>query len=174
MKIDTSISKNYFGLFDEARGIAIYKKSVLKNRKSKTLSYTQGKIIGFVLLFLLSLLFAFLCTFNCHMVWLPLLSYLITIIYLAHAVINTIGIYSFRKKQKFSNTILIDENGITDESYYGIKMIFKWKKIIGVVIGKHTITILTDTPVYFYFDIAKKEDVIKAIDKYGNKDLIIE
>lgn len=99
LKIDTSISKNYFGLFDEARGIAIHKKNVLKNRKSKTLSYTQGKIIGFVLLFLLSLLFAFLCTFNCHMVWLLLLSYLITIIYLAHAVINTMGIYSFRKKE---------------------------------------------------------------------------
>lgn len=69
---------------------------------------------------------------------------------------------------------MIDENGITDESYYGIKMILKWEKITGVVIGKHTITILTDTPVYFYFDIAKKEDVIKAIDKYGNKDLIIK
>lgn len=174
MKIDTNISNNYFSCFDEARGVAIHKKSVLKNRKSKMLSYTQGKIIGFVLLFLLSLLFAFLCTLNCHMVWLLLLLYLITIIYLTQAVINIVGIYSFRKKQKFSNTILIDENGITDESYYGIKMIFKWEKITGVVIGKHTITILTDTPVYFYFDIAKKEDVIKAVEKYGNKDLIIK
>lgn len=174
MKIDTNISRNYFSCFDEARGVALHKKSVLKNRKSKTLSYIQGKIIGFVLLFLLSLLFAFLCRFNCYMVWLPCLTYLITIIYAVQAVISTMGIYSFRKKRGFKNTILIDENGITDESYYGIKMIFKWEKITGVVIGKRAITVLTDTPVYFYFDISKKEDIIKAIEKYANKDLIIE
>lgn len=174
LKIDTSISKNYFVIFDEARGVAIHKKSVLKNRKSKTLSYTQGKIIVFVLLFLSSLLFAFFCKFNCYMVWLYFLTYLITIIYLAFAVISTIEIYSFREKRGFKNTILIDENGITDESYYGIKMMFKWEKITGVVIGKRAITVLTDTPVYFYFDISKKEDIIKAVEKYGNKDLIIE
>ena len=75
---------------------------------------------------------------------------------------------------QFSNTILIDKNGITDESYYGIKMIFNWSKIKGVVIGKRAITILTDTHIYFYFDISKKSEVIKAIEKYGNSDLIIE
>lgn len=174
MKIDTSISKNYFTLFDESRGVAIHKKSILKRRKSNTLSYLQGKLIVFILLFILDIFFAFLCRFNCYMVCFTCLTYLITLVYLFCTVINIIGIYKFRKKQQFSNTILIDKNGITDESYFGIKMIFRWEKITGVVIGKYTVTILTDTPIYFYFDISKKKEVIKAVEKYGNKDLIIK
>lgn len=35
LKIDTNISKNYFSCFDEARGIALHKKKVLKNKKIK-------------------------------------------------------------------------------------------------------------------------------------------
>ena len=52
-------------------------------------------------------------------------------------------------------------------------MIFSFDKIKCIVVGKYTVTILTDTPVYFYFDISKKEDIIEAIEKYGDKDKII-
>ena len=53
-------------------------------------------------------------------------------------------------------------------------MIFNWDKIKAVVIKKYSVTILTDTNVYFYFDIKLKEDIIKCIKKYGSKTLIIE
>ena len=174
MKIETNISKNYFARFDEARGVALHKKSVLKNRKSKTLSYTQSRLIVFIILFILSILSCFLPYFNLCLFILPWLMFLITFLYLIYIIIDITSVYIFRKRMQFSNTILIDKNGITDESYYGIKMIFNWSKIKGVVIGKRAITILTDTPIYFYFDISKKAEVIKAIEKYGNSDLIIE
>ena len=41
MKIETDISKKFFSRFDEARGIALHKKSILKNKNPKTLSYTK-------------------------------------------------------------------------------------------------------------------------------------
>lgn len=104
----------------------------------------------------------------------PIILYLISFIYLTYTIIDIIEIYNIRKKQQFSNMILIDKDGITDESYYGIKMMFKWEKITGIVIGKHTVTVLTDTPVYFYFEISKKDDIIKAVEEYGNKNLIIK
>ena len=174
MKIETDISKKFFSRFDEARGIALHKKSVLKNKNPKTLSYTKGSLLIIILLFILSIVFALFCRFNWRLFFLPCLTYLIAIIYLIYVVSIIIETYNFRKKLQFKNTIIIDENGITDKSYKKIKMIFSWNKIKGIVIGKYTITVLTDTPVYFYFDISKKDDVIKAIEKYGKKNLIIK
>ena len=55
----------------------------------------------------------------------------------------------------------------------GIKMTFNWDKVLGVVIGKYTVTILTDTPCYFYFKIDDKRKIIKVLEKYGEEDKII-
>ena len=49
-------------------------------------------------------------------------------------------------------------------------MIFSWDKIKGFVVGKYTVTILTDTPIYFYFNISKKDEILKAIEKYEPRD----
>ena len=83
-------------------------------------------------------------------------------------------IYQVRKKEHFTNVVKIDKNGITDESYYGIKMVFSWDKISALVVGKHTVTVLTDSPIYFYFNISEKDEVLKAIDKYEEKDKLVD
>ena len=133
----------------------------------------QERLVIFIILYIISLLSSLLCCNGCNIIFFSCLIYLISIIYLIITFCNVISIYNFRKKHNFKNSIVIDKNGITDESYHGIKMIFKWEKIIGIVISKYTVTILTDTPVYFYFNISKKDDVISAIEKYGDKEKII-
>lgn len=174
MKIETNISKNYFLRFDEARGIAFHKKNILRNKQNQSISFIQTKGIFFILLLILSILFSYLPYYNPYLFMLPFLMFLITFAYLVSTIVELIGVYHFRKKQNFKNIILIDKNGVTDQSYYGIKMTFAWNKITGVVVGRRTVTILTDTPIYFYFDISKKDDIIKAVEKYGKRDLIIE
>ena len=119
------------------------------------------------------MLLKLLCCINYHFCILSFFLYLASVIYLIAMLVNILTIYRFRKKQKFNNTIIIDKNGITDESYYGIKMIFSFDKINAIVVGKYTVTILTDTPCYFYFDVKEKENIIKAIEKYNKEVRII-
>ena len=47
-------------------------------------------------------------------------------------------------------------------------------KILGVVVKKNTVTILTDTGIYFFFFFEEKEAILKAIRKYHKNILIIE
>ena len=165
MKINSDISKDFFSLFDEARGIALRRKKILKNKSSKCLTYMQRKLLILSIMFVVSLFFLILCC------WIVAL---VAVVYLIHAITTIALVYFYRKDQDFKNTITIDKHGITDESYFGIKMTFRWEKITGVVIGKRTVTILTDMPIYFYFDISSKDDIIKAIEKYGDSKKIIK
>lgn len=174
MKIDTNITNKFFSRFDEARGIALHKKEILKKRKNKSLSYSQRKLMGFIVLFGFSFIFMALANFHWLFLKLSFAMYILANVYIIHALVTVVTIYNFRFRQDFKSEILLDKNGITDESYYGIKMIFKWDKVLGIVIGKYTVTIITDSPCYFYFDISKKDEVLKAINKYADKKLIIE
>ena len=96
------------------------------------------------------------------------------IIYILYSIIRTTWSYNFKKKNNFENTIILDEEGLTDKSFYGIKITITWDKIKAFVIKKHTITVITDTSLYFFFDIKEKDQVLKAIDKYSKNTLIIE
>ena len=99
---------------------------------------------------------------------------LVALVYLIVTIGSFVSNYYFRKKRNFSNKVIIDKTGLTDESFYNIKMIFKWDKILAIVVGQETVTFLTDTPVYFYFNISEKEKIMKAIKKYGHLDKVIE
>lgn len=174
MKIESDVSKNYFLRFNEARGIVLHQKVVLKEKKSKVLSYIPSKLLMFCLFLVIGILVIYLCQFNFYLFTVGFWIILFGVFYLLAALAAIISSYYFRKNRNFRNTNLIDKVGIYDESFYGIRMLFKWDKIKGVVVGKYSVVILTDTPVYFYFDISKKEDILKCVHKYGKKDLIIE
>jgi len=83
-------------------------------------------------------------------------------------------VYEQKYKSNFMTSITIDERGILDESFYGIKMLFKWNKIVAVIVGKHSIVILTDTPIYFFFSKRDSKKIIKIIERYHKKIMIIE
>ena len=170
MKIETDISNDFFHCFDEARGVAQHKAKILQTKSARPLSYLQGKIVTVCILLLMSAVLLFLGCINIRFITASWLIIILAIIYLLHALATIIVIHNIRKKQNFKNSIIIDKNGITDESYYGIKMIFSWDKIKGFIVGKYTVTILTDTPIYFYFNISKKDEILKAIEKYEPRD----
>ncbi len=88
--------------------------------------------------------------------------------------LSIIKVYELKYRNNFISSVTIDERGIIDESYYGIKMLFKWNKIASVVIGKHSVVILTDTPVYFFFNRRDSKKIIKTIERYHRKTMIID
>ena len=162
--------KNYFKCYDEARGVAMNKKYILKNKKLNLFSYTDYMYLIFGILFFLSIIFILSKDFDIFM--LGILLMIVDILFLFGVFISTYIMYNFCRKRKMPLKVLIDKNGITNSSYYDIKMIFKWEKILGIVVKKNSITILTDTPIYFYFDKSCEKKLIKEIKKY-KKDITI-
>lgn len=171
MKIESNVGNNYFKIYSESHGVAINKNKILKAKKSKCLNYFQMILIIFLSILILSILLILLN--NCYTLSLSILFITFNIVFISLSLLQIISTYFYRKSKKFNNSIIIDKEGITDNSFQGIKMVFSWDKIKGVVIKKYSITILTDTRCYFYFDISNKDDIIKSVNKYGSKDLII-
>ncbi len=173
MKISSELSHSYCACFDEARGIAMNKKTVLKNRNPKCISYLQMKLLTFILLIVLAILLAGISYLSICFYIFSLLLILIATVYFIISIFLILSLYTYRLKWQ-TNKVLMNKTGISGETCYGIKYSFKWDLITAVVIGKYSVTILTDTPCYFYFDISKKDEIIKAIEKYDNKNKIIK
>lgn len=172
MKLKTRITKDFYKYFDEARGIAIQKKKVLKNKNSSCFTYTQIQLIVFIIMLVIGLLFMLLGEIDYKGYIIGAVIFILSLCYIAGCIVSVIGYYNFRKSCS-KKGLLIDENGITDESFYGIKMTFSWKKILGIVITKNTVTFLTDTPIYFYLDKSSQNDIIGIAERYNVQDKII-
>lgn len=170
MKIECTIN-NYFKTYNEARGVVLNKKKILRKRNSRCMNYLTRILL--TLLFVLLIVIMMSITKSLCLYDLGVIILFIELVNIAFTLASNITFYVFRKKRNFTSTIVINEEGLIDTSFQGIKMIFSWDKIKGVVIKKYSITILTDTSCYFYFDIKSKEDILKAVEKYGSKDLII-
>lgn len=170
MEIKTNMKKSYLKNYNEAKGIAVNKKRVLKYKTNKVPTYLTSALITITLLSLCTILFSIIDTSNIFKTF-----FLVSlIIYISYSIIRTIWSINFKKKQKYLNTIIIDENGITDSSFYNIKININWNKITAIVIKKYTITFITDTHLYFFFDISKKEEILKLVKQYSKEHLVID
>ena len=174
MKINTNIKKNFLTCFDEARGVALYRNKILTKKTNKCFTFLQTRFFTFLALIIISLICMVLGCFHPRMFLMSCFVSFVAFIYLAVTVYQIVAIYKFRKEQGFDNTVTFSKEGMIDESFYGIKMTFKWEKVLAVVIKKYTITILTDTPAYFYFNITEKNNILKALEKYQVKDKVID
>ena len=167
MKIGSLMTKNMYKCYSEARGIAQNKRTILRKRKAKTFTFLGTSIINTLLIMVI--LLCFVLYYN--------LSYLYLLLALAPIVLNHIYIFFYLrkiKKRRKINYNIFDREGIHDESFYGIKMLFTWKKVKAIVIGKYSVVVLTDTPCYFYYGIDVKDDIIEAVELYSRKNKIID
>lgn len=170
MEIKTNMKKSYLRNYNEAKGIAVNKKRVLKHKTNKVPTYLSSVLITIILLLTCTILFSLIDSSNIFKnIFLTIL-----ITYTSYSILRTIWSVNFKKKQNYLNTIVIDENGITDSSFYNIKININWNKITAIVIKKYTITFITDTHLYFFFDISKKEEILEQVKKYSKENLVIE
>ena len=166
MKINSGSPNNLYSCYNEARGVAQNKNYVLRKKKAKTWTFLQTSIINTFLIAIILLCIISYCD----------LSYWYLLLCFVPIVFNHIYLFFYLRKikryqKRFFN--IFDEDGIHDESFYGIKMLFTWKKIQAIVIGRKSIVVLTDTPCYFYYGIDKKHDILDAIEMYSKKKKII-
>ena len=171
MEIKSNMKKTYLRNYNEAKGIVVNKKRVLKHKTNKVPTYLTSALITITLLSICTILFSIIDSSNIF----KTIFLVILITYISYSIIRTIGSILLKKNQiDLINTITIDENGITDKSFFKIKINLSWDKIKAVVVKKYTVTFITDTQLYFFFDIKDKEEILKQVKKYSKETLIIE
>lgn len=171
MEIKSNMKKTYLRNYNEAKGIAVNKKRVLKHKTNKVPTYLTSALITITLLSLCTIIFSIIDSSNIFKMF-----FLVSLItYISYSIIRTISSILLKKNQiDLINTIVIDEEGITDKSFFKIKINVSWDKIPAVVVKKHTVTFITDTQLFFFFDIKNKEEILKLVKKYSKNTLIIE
>lgn len=172
MKIRSNIKKNFFKCGNESLGVMVNKNYILKTHKNPNYNYSEHVLLITIIILLFAGILSLLGSKPLLVIALALT--LIAFFYLMFNIIFVIKMYCIRRNSKFKNEIEIDGGGIHDKSYFGIEMTFDWNKIKAIVVRKHTVIVITSTPIYFFFDITKKDDLVEAITKYKKTIPVIE
>lgn len=161
MEIKSNLKNNYLKIYNEARGVVINRSLVLKRKNARCLGYFQMV----ALLFCLFVVMTIAVYFGVNR-WVFYFLLVVDFLILLIPIIRTIWNYRWKKANNFENTILIDKDGITDKSFKGIKITIGWDKIRGIVVKKYSLTIITKTSIYFYFDAKEQDKILKECLKY--------
>ncbi|MBR4262150.1 MAG: hypothetical protein IKQ35_02155 [Bacilli bacterium] len=172
MKIKSNLSVNFFTIYGDARGIARSKRRIIKTKSKLYLNYYLELIISFIALVVIGYYF-FYSKNQVISLFAFIFLVILATIYIFR-IFSVVATYEYRYRNNFISSITVGERGIIDESFYEIKMLFKWNKIKGVIVGKHSVVILTDTPVYFYFNRRDSHKIIKAIERYHKNIMILK
>lgn len=149
--------------------MAISKNWILKKKKCNNLGYIEKLILLALVLFVFAV--GLIMTGNIYMDFLARFFCFVIGILIVTIVLRII-MYFTRSRKVFKT--IIDEEGITDQSFYGIKMLFSWDKVKAIVINKHSIVVLMDVPMFLYFSLSLEEKITKALNKYDKTSLIIK
>ena len=171
MKIRTSFSRNFLKIYSEAKGVARAKKYILKSGSSNSVNYIASLVLEFLIVLLIG--YSLLLSRNICVSVLGSLVVLSDCLFILVKILSIVCMYEYRYNTYFSDCLTINEEGISNESYYNIKMTFKWSKILAIVYKKNCIVILTDTPVYFYVSRNEEKKLLKAVDRYHKNVRII-
>ncbi len=171
MKIRTNLTRNFLKIYSEAKGVARAKKYILKSGSSNSVNYIASLVLEFLIVLCIG--YCLLLSSNICISVLGCLVVISDCLFILVKLFSIICIYEYRYNTYFSDSLTINEEGISNESYYDIKMTFKWSKILAIVYKKNCIVILTDTPVYFYISRNEEKKLLKAIDRYHKNVRII-
>ena len=172
MKIKSNLLNNFFTIYGDAKGIARNKKIIAKTKGIIYINYYLELFIRFIALMVIGYYF-----FYSKNQLISLFAFVFLVVTISLYIVKILSIfivYEQKYKNDFISSVTIDERGIIDESFYGIKMLFKWNKIVGVIVGKHSVVILTDTPIYFFFSKRDSKKIIKTIERYHKNTMIIK
>ena len=167
MKIEDNAFNNFFKCFNEAQGVASARSLVLKKKNPKVTTYLQNVLLIFAYVFLVSM---YLLVFK--KLFLFSLILFGDLVYLFLNIFYMIERCTFRFNSR--GTTIINKDGLINNSYKKIEMHFSWDLVDAVVIRKNSITFLTKTPCFFFFDVANKKEIKELLKKYHKEDLLIE
>lgn len=77
--------------------------------------------------------------------------------------------FILRRKYRKNSTTTFKSEGIVSHISKDISILYDWANVECVIVGNHSISIFTDSPVYFYFDNKCKAKVLDAVSKFKPK-----
>ena len=169
MRIKYDLEDNYFDNYNEANGVISLIPKLKKNSNAKVHTYLEITIF-YSFIFLTISLFLLVITVYFKMDILRQLAevligasvFLMLFYYLWLKACSKLEINS--KK----GTLVIDEEGITDENANGNKTLFSYNNIKAIVITNNLIVFSLNTPLMLFIPNKNKEKVIKTIRKYSD------
>ena len=171
LKIKYDLSNNYFKYFNEANGVSIKKKLLLK-KDLKLETATKIFFKYFIILFIISIiLITFYVNSNVN-IYIIFGKIFLFVSFLSLYIILLIYIQSKSKQNSQTGEITIDENGISDKSIDNKKISMAWENIELVAVTKNTITILTNFQILFILEKKNKDKIIELIKNYSNVKII--
>ena len=172
VKIDSDLSNNFFDVYNEARGIAINKSRILKNKKLVGMNYISYIFIIFICIFILNM-FLILDFRGVYIGNFALIVLILDILFLIIGLARIYISYFYRKNSNFVSTVFINRRGICDiSSFHNMELLFLWDRIEGVVIGHYSVVIFVGGTIYLYFSIKDKKKIIDGIKRF-KKDILV-
>jgi len=167
VKIKYNLEYNYFSFYNEAQGIVMNKKAILKGLK-EIKSYTKIGNDYLKKLGILFLLFVFVT-------FLPIPSFFKTIVNLLFCLFIGVMVsyyaifylsYLEDRKRCHRGELQFSKTGIIDVTDDGVKIGLPWHLIEFAVMTNQLICFVTKTNVLYFIDVSKKEEIKEAIVKY--------
>ena len=167
MKIRYESTKNFFKSFNEANGIMMKKNSIIKNPSKKIKGFLNIIIFNIFLTLVFIILLTSIFVHN-EIIYSYVMNIGIGVLSLVvyYYLMSFSENYSAIKKSRKPGYLIIDSDGITDESDTGITVKFNWASIELITITKNAITVIGDSIIFLFVDIEDKEKVAKQIKKY--------
>ena len=176
MKIKYDMSKNYWNTHNEAQAIVMMRKKLLRNKNARIGNIFRSGIFYGIGILIVSI-FYFVCKkIGVEELFLNVISDLLLflILFLALYFILIFATYFINYKSSTHKGILkIDEKGLEDKEENGKVTSMPWENILLVVVGKYTVTFVTNTKKVIFVNIGNKKDILKALQTYQADLLVI-
>lgn len=178
MKIKYDLNNKYTKYYNEANGLYIKKKKLLKNPNTKTTGYIQEMILHsfiWIIVFVVLELVLQQLGFNLFLNYLnDLFTYIIVLYYIV--VVLFILTCSNNKIGSKNGILEINKEGIIDKSETGIEVKFPYKEINLLVITNNIIVFFSETPLMIFVNNDKLDEnkLVSEIKKYSDIPIIIK
>ena len=163
MKFKYDIKNNFYKMYGEANYLVTYKKKYMNGFNKPIKNYINNDIyltVSSVILFIITKLVR-----DLNFLVIPLfMAFIVSVLLL----LLSLSAYYKYKKDNHKGEIIIDENGITDNS--DINITFPWEKVELIGVTKNMMAIVLDSP--FVIILEPNNKIIKEIHKYKDVKVI--
>ena len=175
MKIKYTMNRrNILKVFNDSLGVALNRENILRSKNVKYINYLTFVILELLICSIfLSLMIFLTFYFYC------LLSICLTIFGLCaliYVMISTMIplIFATCFFRRDDVEIEINEEGITYTLDDDETLTLGWSHFKGVIVGKHSVNLITDYKYYFYFDKEHQKEIIDAVKKYNDSIIVVK
>lgn len=167
-------SKNIsFKEYNIAQGIAVFKKMYIKNKNSKIKSFI-GRLFEYGLTFIICFIVLDILAYRLENIFIWKVAKLSLVLGFLSIILPLFSIsfayFKFTRNNYSKGMIIIDNDGITDDTKDNLVISFKWEGINLLIIYRSLLIVVGNTPLFLLVKLENEEKVKKEILKYCDEE----